>query len=78
MRLNSDTGPAWLFSFVDLAFLLLIAMTQFSGDPNAPEFGEIVVPSVDAHDIDGLPASASKGWQPAVTEIIDCAVGVAL
>ncbi|MFT5443454.1 MAG: hypothetical protein ACI8W3_002504 [Myxococcota bacterium] len=59
-------APAWLFSFVDLAFLMLIAMTQLAGDVGAepPDLGEIVVPRIGE---DGAPADltadAGKGWQ---------------
>ena len=44
---HSDT-PAWLFSFVDLAFLILLAMTQV-GELNAEkglDLGELIVPRV--------------------------------
>jgi len=44
---HSDT-PAWLFSFVDLAFLILLAMTQV-GSLDAEkglDLGELVVPRV--------------------------------
>jgi hypothetical protein len=44
---HSDT-PAWLFSFVDLAFLILLAMTQL-GSPDSSksiDLGEIVVPKI--------------------------------
>ncbi len=44
---HSDT-PAWLFSFVDLAFLILLAMTQL-GTPDSQksiDLGEIVVPKI--------------------------------
>ncbi|MDJ0867637.1 MAG: hypothetical protein QNK03_16155 [Myxococcota bacterium] len=58
-------APAWLFSFVDLAFLLLIAMTQISGDGQgvAPVFGEIVVPRVEGGAETELPTTASERWQ---------------
>jgi hypothetical protein len=56
-------APVWLFSFVDLAFLLLIAMTQFqSGQELAVELGEIVVPKITTAT-DGMPSSASIAWQ---------------
>lgn len=56
-------APVWLFSFVDLAFLLLIAMTQFqSGQELAVELGEIVVPKINTA-ADGMPSSASIAWQ---------------
>jgi len=56
--------PAWLFSFVDLAFLLLIAMTQVAVEAGqVPDLGEIIVPRVDATAVDDLPATASEAWQ---------------
>jgi len=63
----SDGGnaPSWLFSFVDLAFLLLIAMTQIGGDGSdmAVELGEIVVPRVHEGTAAELPAEATARWQ---------------
>ena len=47
MASGSETAPAWLFSFVDLAFLLLIALTQVGGGPRAVDLGEIIVPRVN-------------------------------
>ena len=56
--------PAWLFSFVDLAFLLLIAMTQVAADAGrTPDLGEIIVPRIDAGTIEDLPRAASQAWQ---------------
>jgi hypothetical protein len=53
----------WLFSFVDLAFLLLIAMTQLDeGRELAVQLGEIVVPRIHA-SADGMPAAAAARWQ---------------
>ena len=59
---DSSSAPAWLFSFVDLAFLLLIAMTQIA-DPNAPELGEIIVPRLDEEASSDIAPSASQVWQ---------------
>ena len=60
--MNSTDGgaPAWLFSFVDLAFLMLIAMTQLAPDPGAkiPDLGEMIVPRV------GAAASTELGVPP--------------
>jgi len=58
-------GPAWLFSFVDLAFLMLIAMTQLAGDvTEAPDLGEMLVPKIGAEQAPGeLAMDASKAWQ---------------
>jgi len=56
-------APVWLFSFVDLAFLLLIAMTQLDeGRELAVELGEIVVPRIHA-SAEGMPAAAAARWQ---------------
>jgi hypothetical protein len=56
-------APVWLFSFVDLAFLLLIAMTQLDeGHELAVELGEIVVPRIHA-SAEGMPAAAAARWQ---------------
>lgn len=62
MAVDSASAPSWLFSFVDLAFLLLIAMTQIA-DPNAPELGEIVVPRLEEDATVDLPAAAGEAWQ---------------
>lgn len=61
----SDGGnaPSWLFSFVDLAFLLLIAMTQVAGDPSALDLREMSVPRVGAAATAELPAGAPGHWQ---------------
>jgi hypothetical protein len=67
MQEHQDGGaPAWLFSFVDLAFLMLIAMTQLAGDVGAepPDLGEIVVPRIGEKGAPGeLSADASRAWQ---------------
>ena len=56
-------APVWLFSFVDLAFLLLIAMTQLDeGRELALELGEIVVPRIHA-SAEAMPGAAAARWQ---------------
>ena len=56
-------APVWLFSFVDLAFLLLIAMTQLDeGRDLAVQLGEIVVPRIHA-SAEGMPSAAAARWQ---------------
>jgi hypothetical protein len=62
MAEQSEGTPAWLFSFVDLAFLLVIAMTQLASEPG-PDFGEIVVPRIRAAATDDLPAQTLERWQ---------------
>ena len=65
MTPSGDNAPAWLFSFVDLAFLLLIAMTQLAGDPNAEDLqlAEVPVPHIGEESTNDLPAGASDRWQ---------------
>jgi hypothetical protein len=63
MAPGSDTAPAWLFSFVDLAFLLLIALTQVGGGPRAVDLGEIVVPRVNEEATDAVSTGARERWQ---------------
>ena len=48
MNHSEGGAPAWLFSFVDLAFLMLIAMIQLAPDPGSriPNLGEMIVPKV--------------------------------
>jgi hypothetical protein len=67
MRMAAESpthhAPVWLFSFVDLAFLLLISMTQLDeGRELAIELGEIVVPKIHA-SAEGMPSSAAARWQ---------------
>jgi hypothetical protein len=65
MTPHGDSAPAWLFSFVDLAFLLLIAMTQLAGDPNAQDLqlAEVPIPRIGEESTNDLPAGASDRWQ---------------
>lgn len=63
MALSGSDAPAWLFSFVDLAFLLLIAMTQIGGEPDAVDLGEMSVPRVAEAGVGDLPAGAPLHWQ---------------
>ncbi len=65
MTVGGSNAPAWLFSFVDLAFLLLIAMTQLGGDERlgAPDLGELVVPRLEGAAAHELPADAGERWQ---------------
>ena len=67
MEAQQESGaPAWLFSFVDLAFLMLIALTQLAADVGAetPDLGEIVLPRIGDQGAPGeLRADASRAWQ---------------
>lgn len=65
---HADQGgnaPAWLFSFVDLAFLLLIAMTQVAEDApvKAPDLGDVVLPRIEQKATAPLPSESAARWQ---------------
>jgi hypothetical protein len=71
---NTDSGaPSWLFSFVDLAFLMLIAMTQLADDTSskAPDFGEMVIPRISAESAGEMPAEAADAWQLRIHPPVD-------
>lgn len=59
---QGGNAPSWLFSFVDLAFLLLIAMTQVAADPG-PDLGELPLPRIAEESATALPAQAPTRWQ---------------
>jgi hypothetical protein len=65
MNHTEGSAPAWLFSFVDLAFLMLIAMTQLAPDPGAkiPNLGEMIVPRVGATASTEMSTAAADSWQ---------------
>lgn len=50
MKRRERSAPIWLFSFVDLAFLLLIAFTQLAPDPEKTraELAELELPRIEA------------------------------
>ena len=59
---SSGNAPAWLFAFVDLAFLLLIAMTQLGANPDAVEVGDMLLPRIGGEMAPKL-AGARDLWQ---------------
>jgi hypothetical protein len=57
-------APGWLFSFVDLAFLLLIAMTQLSTfEEERRRLGQLVVPTVESDAPDAIAPAAIPAQQ---------------
>lgn len=64
MLRHERNAPIWLFSFVDLAFLLLIAFTQIGPVPEAepmiPAIGEIEIPRLET------PAKPRVGGEDAI------------
>ena len=63
MTHGGSNAPSWLFSFVDLAFLLLIAMTQIGDSTQQPELGEMLVPRIRAEASSTLPPDSAARWQ---------------
>ena len=65
MSTQTDGAPFWLFSFVDLAFLVLLALTQLGSEDRmrAIDFGEIAVPRLHAGETSDLDREAPDRWQ---------------
>ena len=61
----TDNAPIWLFSFVDLAFLLIIAMTQLGVESNgiSLELGDIIIPRIDSEATQQLPGGSAERLQ---------------
>jgi hypothetical protein len=53
-------APTWLYSFVDLAFLMLIAFSQVDIDTRALQLAEIEVPRVPADATRALPENSDE------------------
>lgn len=69
MQRHERSAPIWLFSFVDLAFLLLIAFTQIGADDSTrgPTLARVEIPRLHGP---GAPPDATvdgAGWQLRVT-----------
>ena len=60
---SGEQGPAWLFSFVDLAFLLLLALTQLASERAGVEIGAIALPKLPANETRGVTPDAPVRWQ---------------
>lgn len=65
MKRRERSAPIWLFSFVDLAFLLLIAFTQLVPDPerSAVEVAELELPRIERIGSTTAPALGGPVWQ---------------
>lgn len=65
MQDHSEGGPSWLFSFLDLALLMLVAMTQLAPDkpPEIPDLGQMVVPRIGEAGSDELASESVEVWQ---------------
>jgi hypothetical protein len=61
---SAGNAPAWLFSFVDLAFLVLISLTQIGVDDGAaPDLGGLAVPRIAHGAVADLTDRAAERWQ---------------
>lgn len=60
---DGGNAPSWLFSFVDLAFLLLIAMTQLADDAPGPDLGDIIVPKIEESALAPAHPEQVPPWQ---------------
>ncbi len=65
MKRREKSAPIWLFSFVDLAFLLLILFTQLIPDspPNPIAVAELELPRIEQVDPAAVAAKAEPVWQ---------------
>lgn len=65
MLRHERSAPIWLFSFVDLAFLLLIAFTQISPDAETPgeSIAWIEVPQISGPGEAFGPSESAAPWQ---------------
>ncbi len=65
MSANSGNAPAWLFSFLDLAFLILIAvlLTADSEPEAAPDLAAIALPEIQRSSTQNLALDPAEPWQ---------------
>ena len=56
----AGNAPAWLFAFVDLAFLLLLGMPQLGVGERAIDLGEVVVPRIGEATAEAPPRGAEE------------------
>ncbi len=65
MKRREKSAPIWLFSFVDLAFLLLILFTQLIPDsPTSPvELAELELPRIEQLEAAPTGAAGEPAWQ---------------
>lgn len=65
MKRRERSAPIWLFSFVDLAFLLLIAFTQLVPDPEKTraELAELELPRIEAVEPSADAPIGAPRWQ---------------
>jgi len=76
MLRHERSAPIWLFSFVDLAFLLLIAFTQIGPEFNASalDIGQLEIPRIESAAAPFEGAEANPAWQLRVHPVDPTAV----
>jgi hypothetical protein len=64
MSMNTGNAPAWLFSFLDLAFLIMIALlhTTDSEPVPTPELALVELPEIERSVTTPLSADAAAQW----------------
>lgn len=65
MSVNTGNAPAWLFSFLDLAFLILIALLhtgERERDP-VPDFAALELPEIERANTDPFEPGSFDRWQ---------------
>jgi len=65
MLRHNNSAPVWLFSFVDLAFLLLIAFTQIGPESDTSDLiiGQLDVPQINSKAAPLTADQAKESWQ---------------
>ena len=65
MNRPTSKAPSWLFSFVDLSMLLLIALVQLDarGATQHVQLGNLILPAVATEQALPLKADAAHRWQ---------------
>jgi hypothetical protein len=72
MLRHNNSAPVWLFSFVDLAFLLLIAFTQISPESDTSDLiiGQLTVPQIISSAAPLTSNQSSAAWQLRVHPLV--------
>lgn len=75
MLRHERSAPIWLFSFVDLAFLLLIAFTQIGSDDSGPDapLADVELPRLHGPEPADAGKASAADWQLRVRPAVDVA-----
>ena len=77
MLRHERNAPIWLFSFVDLAFLLLIAFTQIGPDSPGthPELAELEIPTISGPGTPFVRSTEAPAWHLRVYPPVETSSG---